>query len=607
MKKNLALIILLVLPAAIRGQYWQQQADYTIRAELDTATHLITGTEAIRYHNNSPDTLTQLYFHLYWNAFSTTSSMNRVLILAGKLRPAASGGGGITEDKSGYQLVNTLRVNGTAVTPIMDETILIVPLPKALLPGSITDIQLDFTAKVPACVERAGRKNPAGIDYSCCQWYPKICRYDKRGWHPDPYLGREFAGVFGNFDVTIILDKGYTVAGTGVLQNKSYKEKGYTTLQPDDKNIPAGKTAWHFVASNVHDFAWAADPEYDHKQVESGGVVFHFFYKDVSPYSMHWQAVIDGMETAYATAVKEFGPYRYPQFSFIQAGEGYMEYPMCTFLEKGDYPDFLSTAYHEFMHAWFYGMLGNDENMFHWLDEGLTTYAEARLHNAVRPSHGKNYSEDALENYLGWRSDSPEEPVSTYANYFKSDGPYYLAAYYKGQLFAEQLRYIAGEENVRKGFHLYVNQWCFRHPEPDDFVHCMEKTSGLELNWFYDFWIHTVKTVDMGVRSVTADGPKTTITLDRVGDVPMPADLLVTFADGKKKLYYIPINLMYGAKPHEQDVYPYDREIMPSWKYPLRQYELVIESKKRVVSVSVDPLKYTADINFENNTLKPAK
>lgn len=594
-------LFLALLPRLMaQKSYWQQQVKYTIHTELDDKKHLLTGTEKIEYQNNSDDTLNRLFFHIYWNSLKSNSDAARWVKETNDFMTDEKMLS-LKKNEEGSQEVSNLKVNGESVTITLYESILEARLSKPVLPHSSATIELDFVAQVPVSIRRSGRDNPAGTDYSMCQWYPKICRYDKYGWHADPYIGREFAGTFGSFDVTITLDKKYTVAGTGMLQGKSYKEKGYSNT--DETVSPKGnKTSWHFIADNVHDFAWACDDSFHHEQVDVDGIRFHFFYHKDKLYTEPWAEVIKNIEKAYGIARDNFGAYPYGQFSFIQAGEGYMEYPMCTFLEKGSDESFMGTAFHEFMHAWFYGIFGTDENMFHWMDEGMTSYAESRLYYGVKPTE-LNLNNEAISGYDDYRNYTVEEPASTFANYFKTSEAYILSAYYKGQLFVEQLRYIIGEENVKKGFRQYYQEWKFRHPEPDDFVKIMEDVSGIELSWYQNYWLSTTKVIDYAVDGVSKENDNYHIVIKRIGSLPMPLDVEVKFADGSRQLYYIPLDLMYGKKPHDQALYPYERTDMTPWSFATGKYDLIISTKQSILSIKIDPLKYMADINRSNNRL----
>lgn len=583
-----------------QDNYWQQQANYSIKAELFDKKNTIEGKESIEYYNNSDDTLKRLFFHIYWNSLKKNSEASQWVKETGDF---------MTDEKifqlkpneEGSQIVKNIKVDGREVKTIIHESILEVELSFPIPPHSVSNIELDFEAQIPISIRRSGRDNPAGTDFSICQWYPKICRYDHYGWHADPYIGREFAGTFGKFDVSLLLDKKYTVAGTGILKNKKYLEKGFEDLVQE--NVKDKKTLWHFEAENVHDFAWACDDNFYHQEKIVDGISFHFFYNNKEPYTEKWNEVVQVIDKAYQIAKDNFGPYPYSQFSFIQAGEGYMEYPMCTFLEKGSDEGFMSTAFHEFMHSWFYGIFGTDENLYHWMDEGMTSYAGTRLYYGINPVEG-NINFETISGYDDYRNYCVEEPASTHANYFKNSESYILAAYYKGQLFVEQLRYIIGEENVKKGFHLYYNRWKFKHPEPHDFVNCMEDVSGIELSWYENYWLNTTKVIDYSIGEIKKENKFISISLKKSGGIPMPVDVEIIFSDNTKKLYYIPLDLMYGKKPHDYSVYPYERIILPDWSFAVNTYNFKINHDKEISSIKIDPFHYTADVNYMNNKIK---
>lgn len=532
---------------------------------------------------------------MYYNAFKAGSNAAAWSKETKDLFPNA-GFHQLKPKDEGNQEVKWVKVNGANGTLKYHQTILEVVLEKPILPKSTNMIDVDFEATIPACIQRGGKKSPIGVAYTMTQWYPKICRYDNRGWHLDQYIGREFAGVFGNFDVKITVPKDYTIAGTGVLQNINYLEKGY---ELKDKSAVGKTTTWNFTAENVHDFAWAADKNFTHFQENIDGIVFHYFYNYKKPYIETWQILRDNMKAAYAVAKENFGAYPYPQFSFIQAGEGYMEYPMCTMVESGNKPDFYTTAFHEFMHSWYYGILGTDENLYPWMDEGLTTYAESRLSAVI--SKKTDFTEEAMSTYRYIRSRVGEEPMSTAANYYKSSSTYYNASYYKAQMFIEQLNYIIGEQTLKKALLVYFDKWKFKHPTPDDFMRVLEEVSGIHLAWYQNFWINTIKTVDLAVGDVKKQGKETQITLERRGDVPMPAEVLVTLKDGKSMYYYIPLDMMYGSKSKAEFVRK-DVQELPAWMFAASTYTFTIPIEFANISkIVIDPMEQLADLNRINN------
>jgi hypothetical protein len=236
---------------------------------------------------------------------------------------------------------------------------------------------MEFEAQVPLQIRRSGRDNPStGVRYSMSQWYPKLCEYDYEGWHPTPYVAREFYGVWGDYEVNITLDKNYIIGGTGYLQNANqigygYESKGAKIARPSGQTL-----TWRFTAPNVHDFVWAADPQFKHiTRNIPGGPTIHVLYKNKPGNTTNdnaWNEVADAAVTVLPFIEKHFGAYPYKQYSFIHGGDGGMEYPMATLVSGPG----LGTAFHEWMHSWYQMMLGTNESLYAWMDEGFTTYAE---------------------------------------------------------------------------------------------------------------------------------------------------------------------------------------------------------------------------------------
>lgn len=562
-----------------QSAYWQQLVHYEISGELDDAVHKFTGQQAITYTNYSPDSLKELYFHLYWNAFTKGS------------HSFAFNGRTSDEPPESYGsiLPSSVTVDGTALSINILESIGQVKLKTPIAPGGQVKISMNFVSTVPDCFERAGKNNSAGTDYTFTQWYPKLCRYDKQGWHTDPYFGREFAGTFGTYDVNITLNSAYTVAGTGEAKMKTYLTSGWKSS--DKKEKKAKKTTWSFHAERVHDFAWAAEKEWVHKSLMIDGIAFNFFFSNTTASS--WEALIEDWPKAYAICKQEFGVYPYSQFSFIQAGEGYMEYPMCTMLEgRASF----STACHEFMHNFFYGIYGSDENLHHWMDEGVTSYATDRLTNitqsATFPAVGAflSYNYSRLE---------VEEPIATAANHFQTNQAYYNAAYYKGQLFVEMIRYIIGDNKMRDGFGKYYEQWKFKHPEPNDFVKVFEDVSGMELTWFQNYWLNTVQTIDVSIDAMVNKTKEIDVLFSRKG-IPVPVEFDVILKNGDVQHYYIPIDLTNNVKSD----FTYPTQVLDVWSCAHKKYQVTLKiNSKEVKSIVIDPQRILPDIQPEDNVL----
>lgn len=561
--------------------YWQQSVMYNIQATLNDTDAKLSGNEQITYTNNSPDAIKEIYFHLYWNAFSKGShAFEKMDIDPKTLKP--SDFGSIT--------IADVQVNGSPIEMKVFESIGQIKLKELLQPGENLEISMNFNSIIPKTLNRCGKNNTAGTDFTFTQWYPKVCRYDKQGWHTDPYLGREFAGTFGTFDVNISCDASFTVAGTGTPKNKEYTNDGWKST--DGSSSQSGLVNWEFHADNVHDFAWAADKDWSYQKKTIDGIDFQFFYGDYN--TDEWDNLIGNWATAYAICKEEFGVYPYPQFSFIQGGEGYMEYPMCTMLEESR-SDFFNTACHEFMHNYFYGIYGSDENLHHWMDEGITCYAEARISNIYKQEIFP--ARDAYSSYSWMRMITTEEPVATAANHFMEDYAYYNAAYYKGQLFPEMIRYIIGDQRMKEGFSKYYELWKFKHPEPNDFVKVFEDVSDMELTWFQNYWLNTTHTIDLTIGEIVKRSGGIELTMERVG-VPVPVELEILLKNGTKRNFYIPLDLTNNIKKDFNN----PTELLPTWSSASNSLEVFIPIKyKEIESITIDPNQILPDVNEEGN------
>ena len=594
---------------------WQQRVKYSIDVNMDVATNRFSGREKIEYTNNLPDTLKKVFFHLYWNAFQPNSMMDTRSRKLGEtiLRKDKNGNDvrdwdsrikdrilNLKQDEIGYQKVSLLKMNGVVQKIKEQETILQVILSKPLLPLSKTVFDVEFEAQAPLQVRRSGRDNPeTKVRYSMSQWYPKICEYDYEGWHPTPYVQREFYGVWGDYDVKITIDKNYIIGGTGYLQNANQIGYGYETAGAKVVKPSTDKLTWIFTAPNVHDFMWAADPDYVHesKQIQDGPLI-NIFYKKSSSDAAKWKALLDSAVMAYPYIKKTFGVYPYKQFSFVHGGDGAMEYPMSTLIKSSG----TSSAMHEWMHSWYQGMMATNESEYAWMDEGFTQYAEDRIMAYLRKQDGFA-QEDNYAAYFDLAKSNKAEPLTTHADHYESNFTYGRSAYSKGAVFLEQLGYIIGNETRDKVLLQYYNQWKFKHPNANDFIRVAEKVSGIQLDWYKEYWINTIKTINYAIDSLWEENGKTKIRLRNEGLMPMPVDVELTFKDGSKEVHYIPMYLMFGEKPDENKTIP--RKVYESWKWTNPTY--IIESNKRIINlkvVEIDPSQQMADIDRRNNRLE---
>jgi len=618
---------------------WQQHIDYKINAALDVATNIVKGTEEIVYTNNSPDTLRKVYFHMYWNAFAPNSAMDIRSRELGKNYLSVKRGAPITSastmtgqdnvqdwdrrvkdriqklapNEVGYQRVSQILINGKAQKLVEHETILEVQLTQAIAPKTTAKLVLQFEAQVPVQIRRSGRDNAEGVRYSMSQWYPKMVEYDYQGWNTNVYIAREFYGVWGNYDVNIQLDKNYMVAATGVLQN------------PKAMANAAGLKSWNFKGNNIHDFVWAADDHFKHlsKEVRKG-LTLHVYYKEKTAVEdSAWANVLWAAEKALPYMEKKFGAYPYPQYSFIQGGDGGMEYAMATLLKGPG----LGTVFHEWMHNWYQHVLGNNESLYPWMDEGFASFAEddisfwyeqnvatqspfiseaAKRQLLLNKEKNKTYlpyiQYGNYGSYMALAKSNIEEPMSTHSDHYNTNFAYSSAAYSKGATLLGYLGYVMGDSLRDATLINYYNTWKFKHPNANDFFRVAEKTSGIQLQWVKEYWVNSTKTIDYGLNDIQAENNTAIISIQRYGKMPSPIEVLITYKDGSTELHYIPLDLMLANKVAETTE---NRIVHPEWKWVQPTY--TFETSKPInalKTIEIDPSFRMPDLNRSNNKLE---
>ena len=566
--------------------YWQQHVDYTMSVDMDVTNWQYTGNQKLVYTNHSPDTLHQVFYHMYFNAFQPGSEMDvRSRTIADPDRRVGDRIAGLSPSEQGFLNATALKQDGVTLDYSAEETILVVRLNTPLAPHESTVLTMDFHGQVPVQIRRSGRNNAEGVALSMTQWYPKLAEYDKDGWHTDPYIAREFYGVWGDFKVSLTLDSGYVVGGTGYLKEKSASKKG--------------RTRWIFEAPMVHDFTWAADPDYVHDTYPGpDGVTLNFYYKNDPALQENWKALQPVTAELLDYFNKAIGPYPYKQYSVIQGGDGGMEYAMCTLITgKRSFESLVGVTAHEMAHTWFQFLLASNEALHEWMDEGFTSYISSLAEHQVLHQEG-----DPLEgSYRGYNflaTSGVEQPLSTHADRYNTNRNYGIAAYSKGAVFLAQLGYVVGEEVLAQTLKEYFKTWAFKHPEPRDFIRVAERVSGLNLDWYLQDFATTTNTIDYGIVSV---GPSATtgqkIALERIGLMPMPIDLQVNFADGSSRLYYIPLQMMRGEKSFGDTPVT----VLRDWAWARPSYSFNVDSPSEIVGVIIDPSWRMADIQKENN------
>lgn len=571
--------------------YWQQHVDYKMNVTMDVTNYQYTGTQQLVYTNNSPDVLTRVYYHLYFNAFQPGSEMDvrsqtiadpdsRVGDRIGKLKP----------DEIGFLNVTSLKQNGIILNYDVVGTVLQVQLHEPIQPGEKVTFDMVFNGQVPVQIRRSGRNSAEGVALSMTQWYPKLAEYDFEGWHADPYIGREFHGVWGDFDVTINIDKNYVVGGTGYLQNPNEIGHGYET--GDLKQPKGDMLSWHFIAPKVHDFTWAADPEFIHDTMQvPDGPMLHFLYKKTleAEYLENWKKLQPKTVELMEYFSEHIGKYPYKQYSVIQGGDGGMEYGMCTLITgKRKFGSLVGVTAHELAHAWFQFLLATNEARHYWMDEGFTSYISDYAMNAVMDGNEENPTTNAYRGYIYLATSGKEQPLTTHADRFEYNQAYGISAYSKGEVFMAQLGYVIGEDNLKATIKKYYNDFAFKHPTPIDFIRTAEKITDFELDWYLIDFAQTTNTIDYGVKAVSGNK----VTLERIGLMPMPIDLTITYTDGTTEDYYIPLRMMRGKKPTTATT-------LSDWAWAYPTY--TFEASKAIKSVQIDPKEWMADINKVNN------
>jgi hypothetical protein len=583
-------------------KYWQQHVDYTMEVKMDVNTFNYGGTQKLIYTNNSPDELEQVFYHLYYNAFQPGSEMDvRSITIADADSRVGDRISKLQKEDFGFLNIISLTQNKIPLKYTVVGTVLEVQLNKSIKSGESATFEMTFEGQVPPVIRRAGKNNREGVALSMAQWYPKMAEYDFEGWHADPYISREFHGVWGDFDVKLTLDKNYTVGGTGYLQNPNEIGHGYGIKE---KKNDSELLTWHFVAPNVHDFTWAADPNFIHDTLQvPNGPMLHFLYKKSlkRKYTKHWKDLQIPTSEIMQYYSKNVGKYPYEQYSVIQGGDGGMEYGMCTLITgERSFESLLGVTAHEIGHTWFQFLMASNESKHPWLDEGFAEYTCTLIENTILGVETSEPMKRHFNRYFELALSGIEQPMSTHADRFAYNNSYSISTYSKGALVLAQLRYIIGEENFWDTLKKYYNDWAFKHPTPNNFIRCAEKISGLELEWFLTDWTQTTNTIDYGVKNAVALEGQTVITLERMGLMPMPVEVQLLMKDGSKKEYYIPLQMMRGEKPLRNN-----ETLLKDWAWAYPEYRFSVDvNLENIESITIDVNKETADINKENNQLK---
>lgn len=578
--------------------YWQQEVDYRIDATLDVARNEITGRETIHYQNNSPDPLPYLWLHLEQNICSpdgVTAKLNQPpLVFQGTAFDFSCKGfpGGFTLDR--------VAVNGAPATLVVDGTIARLDLSAPLASGAALDLAIDWRFPVPEY--GAGRMGRDGPLYEIAQWYPRVAVYDDvRGWNHEPFIGAgEFYLEYGRFDVSLTVPATYVVAATGRLLNP---EQVLTQAQRDrlaraatseapvavitaaevgtaaSRPTTQGTLTWRFAADSVRDFAFAAAPNWQWDASGYEGVLIHTLYRASAPL---WAAEANRMARA---AIQHFSekwlPYPYPHATTVEGPIEGMEYPMLVFVPRGlSREDLQWTMSHEFGHEWWPMIVGTNERLYPWMDEGFNTFAD--IEGAEKYFAGTPYADtvglNPLHLYAAHGVPGDEQPLINRPIEIRD---LFWGGYRKPALMLQLLRLeVLGQERFDFAFREYTRAWAFKHPTPADFFRIMRDASGAELDWFWRGWVYTSARLDQSVDAIAArpDGGSEVLLTNR-GTMVMPAELLLTYADGATETVRLPVDM---------------------WNLG-RSFTYRVPGTRAVRSAELDPRSVYPDIDRSNN------
>ncbi|HKR03576.1 MAG TPA: M1 family metallopeptidase [Bacteroidia bacterium] len=611
--------------------YWQQDVYYNIKAKVDEATNIIDANLELTYWNNSPDTLTFVYFHLYQNAFQPGSYLNNLTKNNG-VKPKW---GKYESQKLGTVIGNLMVEDGAKsyeTKTELDNTILKVYLKDPLIPGSQVKFLIRFKTYFDTGSERRRMKvfNVNGFKhYDGVHWYPRICVYDKKfGWDTNQHLGREFYGDYGTYDAELIFPNHYIVEATGYLQNRNEVLPDSLREKLDVKNfankpfnsppsvivVPDGTTkTWKYHAENVHDFAWTADPTYRIAEASWNGIQCIGLAQE--SHAAGWQNSAKYAAKIIKLYSEDIGMYAYTKIVVADARDG-MEYPMLT-LDGGYDPNYRGLFAHEIGHNWFFAMVGNNETYRALLDEGfsqfLTTWSMDKLEPSGKPKtfankYKERFSEQTIErynnnyySYLNAAIKNEDGFINTHSDMFSGalgHGGGYSMVYRKTGTMLYNLQYVLGDSLFLRAMQHYFNQWKMCHPYPEDFRQSIIDFTKVDLNWFFDQWLETDKHIDYKVCSVkkTEQQDIYKIKFKRKDRMQMPVDFSVYSTTGMKYDFHIP-NTWFVKQT--------DATVLPKWfgwDKIQPTYTAEVKIPGGIDNVVIDSTHRLADINMLDNS-----
>ena len=540
MKQPVLIIIFILFAYICFGQpKWQQRVDTKIDVRLDDHENMLSAFEEITYTNNSPDTLSLIYIHLWPNAYKNDHTpFARQLDLNGNTSfyYAKAKDRGYIDSLQFTIDGQSVDYNSTYDAPDIAR----LDLPRPLLPGQSIKIATPFKVKIPIVFSRMGH---TGQSYYISQWFPKPAVYDHKGWHPISYLDQgEFFSEYGSYDVNITLPANYVLMATGNCTDE--KENNWLdglAKQPhsgdtDYNNaVPASaletKTV-HYHEDNIHDFAWFADKRWvvrkDTVYSPGNNQLVTTWTAFAPAYLTIWKNANGYLKETIKHYGKWVGPYPYKTIKAVlgdmHAGGG-MEYPTITIIDKTANANLRSTVIHEAGHNWFYGMLGSMERDHAWMDEGINTFYEQKttrdLNKDTAARANKVSLDENLLYYENVATHTDQAIDQTSANFTKLN--YGLDVYYKTTLMLKWLEKYIGKDDFERGMKDYYDVWHYHHPYPEDFRVCMQRNTPKSLDWFFDTILTTDRKIDFVITKADANGSNTSVTIRNNTGVFSPA------------------------------------------------------------------------------------
>ncbi len=588
------------------AKYWQNRADYDLAATLDTATKTLHGSMTLRYTNNSPDTLDFIWMQVEQNAFKAGSLNSYIFPENSRFGARGFEGGDMFERME--QVVRTsakapvrrvkleTRDNGTEMR---------VDLTEPLAPGKTATIEMAWHFLIPE--HGADRMGRDGALFELAQWYPRMNVYDDvRGWNTEPYLGQgEFYLDYGNYNLSVTVPAGYIVAATGALANASQvltptqiarlakAAKSDTTIaiitaaelaSGAARPTKSGTATWKFVAKDVRDAVWAASPDYQWDASSYKNSLAMAYYRPSA--AVNWHDAADQARMSIQEYSERWYPYPWPQISAVEGPISGMEYPMLAMETKSqDVYDLYNVVTHEIGHMWYPMIVGSNERMHMWQDEGFNTFINTFSEGRRYPEKGDQMARAAQERNIIEQvmAAGVDKPVDINPDRI-SPNLLGLSAYYKPSVGLQLLRQeILGPQIFDDAFRAYTARWAFKHPTPADFFRTMEDVSGRRLDWFWREWFKENERFDQAVEKVTVK------------------DSIVDVVYGNHQRGVLPIRVRFTFADSTTQDLDYPAEV---WSTNTTSYQRRYKFGKTLTRVELDPDHRLIDIDRSNNVWK---